>query len=112
MREASPIVTSRPSAPVTMRGSAATGLATSATRRPNARRRNMVAVLLGEDELVEAGEAKAVSLIAMTNLHFPFSLEQFLTVDLTVSYVDFARTRRSCSRSRRTRRMFCHFDLF
>ena len=49
-------------------------------------------LLLGEDEFVEAGQAQPVSVVAVANMQFTISLEQFSTVYLAVADADLTQS--------------------
>jgi hypothetical protein len=54
-------------------------------------RLDKVRLLLGEDELVEAGEAQTVSVVAVPDMQFTVRLEQLSTVYLAVPDADLTK---------------------
>jgi hypothetical protein len=54
-------------------------------------RLDKVRLLLGEDEFVEAGQAQAVSVVAMPDMQFTFRLEQLSTVYLAIPDADLTK---------------------
>jgi hypothetical protein len=80
----------------------ATDIAAATTRRDKS------GLLLCEDQFVEAGEAQAINVIAVTDVKFSISLEKFSTIDLTVSDTNLTNLGRQLTVTLSVFRVYCH----